>query len=211
MLAHHPSQNLRPAKLVRRQPAQARSSSRIAFCFVAASCECVTCERCLTVNIRPPVRILKHENPVPPGDARPIHPHFQIGADAMAASMADSRRKSSVFHNRKQRDKTSRTGKRAIQLAGSSVEGSLDLIFLVLSSFPAMTAWSLSSVTPPGNGHGLGVVQETIQDRAGLGHVAQEFAPLPIREPEGELLAHQAQAFGVARAPPHLHGQGNID
>ena len=31
------------------------------------------------------------------------------------------------------------------------------------------------------------------------------------REPEGELLAHQAQAFGVARAPPHLHGQGNID
>jgi hypothetical protein len=34
------------------------------------------------------------------------------------------------------------TGKRAIQLAGSAVEGSLDLdlVFLFLSSFPAMAA-----------------------------------------------------------------------
>jgi hypothetical protein len=47
---------------------------------------------------------------------------------------------------RQQQNKTSRTGKRAIQLAGSAVEGSLDLdlILLVLSSFPAMAAWSLS-------------------------------------------------------------------
>jgi hypothetical protein len=41
-----------------------------------------------------------------------------------------------------QHDKTSRTGKRAIQLAGSAVEGSLglDLLFLFLSSFPATVA-----------------------------------------------------------------------
>jgi hypothetical protein len=47
---------------------------------------------------------------------------------------------------REQQSKTSRTGKRAIQLAGSAVEGSLDLdlVFLFLSSFPAMAAWSLS-------------------------------------------------------------------
>jgi hypothetical protein len=32
-------------------------------------------------------------------------------------------------------------------------------------------------VTPPDNGNGLGVVQETIQDRASRGHVAQKFAP----------------------------------
>ena len=46
----------------------------------------------------------------------------------------------------RQQNKTSRTGKRAIQLAGSAVEGSLDLdlAFLFLSSFPAMAAWSLS-------------------------------------------------------------------
>src|ERR1700730_14098549 len=39
-----------------------------------------------------------------------------------------------------QRSKTSRTGKRAIQLAGSAVEGSLglDLSFRFLSCFPAM-------------------------------------------------------------------------
>jgi hypothetical protein len=41
-----------------------------------------------------------------------------------------------------QHNKTSKTGKRAIQLDGSAVEGSLDLdlIFLVLSSLPAMAA-----------------------------------------------------------------------
>jgi len=56
------------------------------------------------------------------------------------------RRKSSAFHNHKQRDKTSRTGQRAIQLAGSAAKGSLDLdlVFLFLSSFPATAAWSLS-------------------------------------------------------------------
>jgi hypothetical protein len=60
--------------------------------------------------------------------------------------MADSRRESSIFHKRKQQSKTSRTGKRSVQLAGSAVEGSLglDLVFLVLSSFPAMVVWSLS-------------------------------------------------------------------
>ena len=32
-------------------------------------------------------------------------------------------------------------------------------------------------ITPPGNGNGLGVVEESVQDRTGGGHVAQEFAP----------------------------------
>lgn len=51
----------------------------------------------------------------------------------------------------RQHDKTSRTGKRAIQLAGSAVEGSfgLDLVFLFLSSFPAMAAWSLNRYHKP--------------------------------------------------------------
>jgi hypothetical protein len=49
-------------------------------------------------------------------------------------SMADSWRKSSVFHIREQQSKTSRTGKRAIQLAGSAVEGSLDLDLVFLSN-----------------------------------------------------------------------------
>jgi len=65
---------------------------------------------------------------------------------ALHGQYADSQRKSSVFHNRKQRDTTSRTGQRAIQLAGSAVKGSLDLdlVFLFLSSFSTMAAWSLS-------------------------------------------------------------------
>jgi|GEM_PF-5859287 hypothetical protein len=32
-------------------------------------------------------------------------------------------------------------------------------------------------ITPLGNGNGLGVVQETIRDRASRGHFAQKFAP----------------------------------
>jgi len=50
----------------------------------------------------------------------------------------------------KQQSKTSRTGSRAIQLAGSAVEGSLGfaLILFVLSSFPAMAAWSLRGDFP---------------------------------------------------------------
>jgi hypothetical protein len=94
--------------------------------------------------------------------------------------MADSRPKSSVFHNRQQRGKTSRTGMRAIQLAGSAVEGSLglDLLFLFLSSFPATARVVFEPIAPPGNGNGLGVVQKTIQNRASGGHVAQKFAPL---------------------------------
>jgi hypothetical protein len=32
-------------------------------------------------------------------------------------------------------------------------------------------------VTPPGNGNGLGVVEEAIQDGAGCGHVTQKLAP----------------------------------
>jgi hypothetical protein len=45
--------------------------------------------------------------------------------------MADSRRKASVFDNAQQQS-TSRTGKRAIQFAGSAVEVPLgvDLLFL---------------------------------------------------------------------------------
>jgi hypothetical protein len=31
--------------------------------------------------------------------------------------------------------------------------------------------------TPPGHGNGLGMVQETIQDRASRGHAAQKLAP----------------------------------
>jgi len=73
----------------------------------------------------------------------------------------------------------SRTGKRAIQLAGSAVEGSLDLDldFLFLSSFSGHGGVVFKPVTPPGNGNSLSVVQETIQDRVGGGHVAQKFAP----------------------------------
>jgi len=43
------------------------------------------------------------------------------------------------------------TGKRAIQLAGSAVEGSLDfdLVFLFLSSFPATAAWFLNRPNLP--------------------------------------------------------------
>jgi hypothetical protein len=50
-----------------------------------------------------------------------------------------------------QQGKTSRNGKRAVQLAGSAVEGSLDLdlVFLFLSSFPVMVAWSLSRKLRP--------------------------------------------------------------
>jgi len=46
---------------------------------------------------------------------------------------------------RQQQSKTSRTGKRAIQLAGSAVEAplGLDLVFLFLTSVPGMAAWSL--------------------------------------------------------------------
>ena len=62
------------------------------------------------------------------------------------ASVIEARRNSSTSIVRRQQGKTSRTGKRAIQLAGSAVEGSLDLVlvFLFLSSFPAMAAWSFS-------------------------------------------------------------------
>src|SRR5664280_3859886 len=35
-------------------------------------------------------------------------------------------------------------------------------------------------IAPPGNGNRLGMVQETIQDRAGRRHVAQKFAPFPV-------------------------------
>jgi hypothetical protein len=54
--------------------------------------------------------------------------------------VADSGTNEVLFKMHPQQSKTSRTGKRAIQLAGSAVEGSLDLdlAFLFLSSFPAM-------------------------------------------------------------------------
>jgi hypothetical protein len=50
-----------------------------------------------------------------------------------ATIVAESGRKSSAFHNRQQQSKSSRTGKPAIQLAGSAVEGSLDLEFCALT------------------------------------------------------------------------------
>jgi hypothetical protein len=80
----------------------------------------------MPINIRTAARMLKPKN--------------------HAASVAHSRQKSSIFHNRRRRAKTSRIGKRAIQLAGSAAKGSLDLdlVFLFLSSFPATAAWSLS-------------------------------------------------------------------
>ena len=37
-------------------------------------------------------------------------------------------------------------------------------------------------ITPPGNGDGLGVMQETIQDRASRGHVAQESKEKKVTE-----------------------------
>jgi hypothetical protein len=40
-------------------------------------------------------------------------------------------------------------------------------------------------VTPPRDGNGLGVVQETIHDRASRGHVAQKFAPFLQRPVAG--------------------------
>jgi hypothetical protein len=40
-----------------------------------------------------------------------------------------------------------------------------------------MVAMVFKAVAPAGNGNGLGVVQETIQDGTGRGHVAQRFAP----------------------------------
>jgi hypothetical protein len=55
-------------------------------------------------------------------------------------------------------------------------------IFVLLSGNGGVV---FESVTPSGNGNGLGVVQETIQDRAGCGHVAQEFAPFLQRPVAG--------------------------
>jgi hypothetical protein len=72
--------------------------------------------------------------------------HFQPDANTLrpAWPIRGGNRAFSIIGQ--QRSKSSRTGKRAIQLAGSAVEGSLglDFIFLFSSSFPAMAAWSLS-------------------------------------------------------------------
>jgi hypothetical protein len=70
----------------------------------------------------------------------------------------------------RQQSKTSQPGKRAIQLAGSADEGSSgwDLIFFVL--FAGNGGAVFEPVASAGNGNGLGVVQETIQDRARRGH-----------------------------------------
>ena len=77
-----------------------------------------------------------------------------------------------------QRSKTSRTGTRATQIAGSAVEGSLDLDlffdFVLLSGNDGVV---FELVAPASNGNGLGVVEETIQDRTGSRHVAEKFAP----------------------------------
>jgi hypothetical protein len=72
---------------------------------------------------------------------------------------------------RRLRTRTSRTGKRAIQLAGSAIEGltsaqpaslDLDLLCLFLSSLPVMGGVVFEPVTPGDNGNRLGVVQEMI-------------------------------------------------
>jgi len=50
----------------------------------------------------------------------------------------------------------------------------LALIFEFLSFFPATAAWSFSRVASAGNGGGLGVVQESIQDRTSRWMFARE-------------------------------------
>jgi hypothetical protein len=68
--------------------------------------------------------------------------------------LADSRQESNFFHNRKQRSKITRTGWRAIHLAGP--EGSLagfDLLIFIL--FSGNGGAVFEPVTPPSNGNGL--------------------------------------------------------
>jgi hypothetical protein len=58
--------------------------------------------------------------------------------------------------------------------------------------------FSGAGLTPPGNGDGLGVVRETIQDRASRGHVTQELSPF-LRWP---VAGHEG---GPAFIPAHDH------
>ena len=53
-------------------------------------------------------------------------------------------------------------------------------------------------IAPPGNRNGLGVVQETIQDGASGGHVAQKFAPFL----QGPVAGHDG---GPVFIPAHDH------
>jgi hypothetical protein len=77
---------------------------------------------------------------------RRIHLRFPAGVDAMQSIWPIRADKSSIFHDQSAAGYNEQNRSRAIQLAGSAVEGSLDLdlLFLFLSSFPAMAACSLS-------------------------------------------------------------------
>ena len=89
---------------------------------------------CLTIIIQRQVRILKRKNPVPPGGNRPIHARLRIGANTIRPVWPIRGENQAFSIIRKQQSKTSRTGKRAIQLAGSAVEGSLGLTLLILTT-----------------------------------------------------------------------------
>jgi hypothetical protein len=83
--------------------------------------------------------------------------------------------KINVFHNREQRDKTSRTGKRGIQLAGSAVEGSLGLnmsVLFFLSADDASLVLELLTL-PSSNRQESGRCTGTNRNRPGHGRVAQ--------------------------------------
>ena len=79
-----------------------------------------------------------------------------------------------------QQSKTSRTGKRAIQLAGSAGEGSsgLDLAFLFLSSFPPRVAWSSRRQSHPVMANG--------QANSTRGLMCRSSAMLFFHFPEGK-------------------------
>src|SRR5258705_9435574 len=85
---------------------------------------------------------LTTHQPVTLRDIRPVHLHFRTGVDTMQSMWPTRGENPALSVMSKQRSKTSSTGSRAIQLAGSAVEGSLGfaLIWFVLSSFPAMAS-----------------------------------------------------------------------
>jgi len=83
---------------------------------------------------------------------------------ALHGQYADSQRKSSVFHNRKQRDKTSRTGiasHSARRFCGQRFVG-LGFGLFVFILFSDNGGVVFEPITSASNGDGLGVVQERI-------------------------------------------------
>ena len=67
-------------------------------------------------------------------------------------------------------------------------------MFVGLSAFlvfPADTRRFLDAITFAGDGDGLGMVQEPVQDRTGSGHIAQEFTRMALITPCGCLGNHQ--------------------